>query len=129
MRQLRLLDKPKPATRKRGTGAPVIDKKQALIFQLKALKLPPWQTEYRFHATRLWRFDIAFPELKLAIEVEGGLYVQGRHSRGAGAEADMDKYGEAFALGWSVLRVSPRKVKSGAAVMWVERAIRDRGSA
>ncbi|MDV5862010.1 hypothetical protein QM298_14095 [Pseudomonas mendocina] len=72
--------------------------------------------EHRFHPVRRWRFDLAFPEIKLAVEVEGGLYVGGRHSRGQGYENDLEKYGEAQRLGWTVYRCSPRMVRSGAAI-------------
>jgi very-short-patch-repair endonuclease len=87
------------------------------------LKFPAVTTEYRFHPTRRWRFDVAFLKEKLAVEVEGGVYVQGRHSRGAGLEKDCEKYAEAAILGWTVLRVTPRHVKSGKAAEWIERCL------
>lgn len=86
-----------------------------LLLQCRAYNLSP-EREYRFHPTRRWRFDFAFPDLLLAVEVEGGLYVQGRHSRGAGMEADLEKYGEAQRLGWTIYRCSPRMVKNGSAI-------------
>lgn len=119
-----LLGAAKTTTAKPKAVVPRVDKKALLIGQLTALQFPSWQTEFRFHGEREWRFDVCWPERKLACEVEGGLYVQGRHSRGQGAENDMQKYGEAFALGWRVLRVSPRLIKSGAAVRWLEIALR-----
>jgi len=74
------------------------------------------EREYKFHPTRKWRFDFAFPEQKLGIEIEGGLYVSGRHSRGAGYESDMRKYNEAVKMGWRVLRYSTAMVLAGDAV-------------
>ena len=63
--------------------------------------------EFRFHPTRRWRFDYAFPELKIAVEVEGGVYIQGRHTRGSGFIKDMEKYNTAASMGWTILRVTP----------------------
>lgn len=63
--------------------------------------------ELQFHNTRKWRFDYAIPAAQVAIEVEGGAYTQGRHTRGRGFEADMEKYNTAEAMGWHVLRVTP----------------------
>lgn len=76
--------------------------------------------EYRFHPHKKWKFDFAWPEVKLAVEIEGGVYVQGRHSRGAGFEADCAKYAEALLLGWRVLRVTRKHLKNGQALRWIE---------
>jgi len=64
-------------------------------------------TEYRFHEKRKWRFDYAWPESMVALEVEGGVWTRGRHVRGAGFIRDMDKYNAAAVLGWRVVRVTP----------------------
>lgn len=89
--------------------------------QLKAWKLPPFETEFRFHSTRRWRFDYAWPDYKVACEVDGGGFVGGRHSRGIGMEKDCEKVNEAAILGWRVLRVTPRHVRDGSALSWLER--------
>lgn len=60
--------------------------------------------EYRFHPERRWRFDYADVEHKIAIELEGGVWVRGRHNRGAGYIKDTKKYNAATVLGWRVLR-------------------------
>lgn len=65
--------------------------------------------EFRFHPKRLWRFDYAFPELKIAIEVEGGVWTKGRHTRGSGFVKDMEKYNAAASMGWTILRVTPKQ--------------------
>ncbi len=98
----------------------------ALAFQIKAAKLPTPEREYRFHPTRRWRFDFAWPELryKLAVEVDGGLWVAGRHSRGAGQLADMEKNAAALLLGWRIVRVGAPHVKSGEALEWIEGLLR-----
>lgn len=73
---------------------------------------------------RRWRFDIAFPDIRVGVEVQGGVYVQGRHTRGAGVEADYEKFGAALQLGWVVVLCTPRQVKSGQALRWVEAAVK-----
>lgn len=70
--------------------------------------LPEPVAEFRFHNQRRWRFDYAFPAQKIAVEVEGGIWSGGRHTRGAGFLKDMEKYNAATALGWRVLRTTPK---------------------
>lgn len=89
---------------------------------LKALGLQP-EREYRF-CDRRWAFDYALVKHKLAIEVEGGIWIGGGHARPANVERDIDKYNEAMFLGWRVLRVRPRDMKpKGQAVELVLRAV------
>lgn len=64
--------------------------------------------EYVFHPTRKWRFDYAFLEEKVALEIEGGIYIGGRHSRGAGMQGDFEKYNEASLLGWRIIKCVPK---------------------
>ncbi len=63
--------------------------------------------EYRFHPTRKWRFDFAWPDYKVAVEVEGVLWQGGggRHQRVQGFLRDAEKYEAATLLGWTVYRV------------------------
>lgn len=69
--------------------------------------------EYRFHPSRKWRFDCAWREHMIALEIEGGIWSQGRHTRGAGFLGDMEKYNAAVLLGWRVLRTTPDKLADG----------------
>jgi hypothetical protein len=66
-------------------------------------RLEPEQ-EYRFHGTRRWRFDFAWPDAMVAVECEGGTWARGRHTRGKGFENDCYKYNAATAQGWRVFR-------------------------
>lgn len=68
------------------------------------------QAEYKFHDVRKWRFDYAIVSKKIAIEVEGGAFTNGRHTRGKGFINDMEKYNEATATGWAVLRFTPTQL-------------------
>jgi very-short-patch-repair endonuclease len=101
------------------------DAEERFLQQVRALGLRVPLPEYSFHPTRRWRFDFAWPFVKLAVEIEGGVYAQGRHTRGAGFEADCVKYAEAVLLGWRVLRFTTRQVESGMAIEYVEQILRE----
>jgi very-short-patch-repair endonuclease len=88
---------------------------EAFALHCKAHGLAPVR-EHRFHPSRKWRFDFAFPERMCAVEVEGGMWTNGRHNRGGGAIADMEKYNVAAALGWFVFRFDGGAVKRGEAI-------------
>lgn len=110
---------------------------ESLRLQMRALKLEPLQ-QFRFAAESTggtgkgcrqriklagmkdWRFDFAWPELLFSVEVEGGLFVNGRHSRGEGFEADLEKYRHALLLGWTVFRCGAKMIKSGVALTTIE---------
>ena len=62
--------------------------------------------EHQFHPVRKWRFDYAIVSLKIAIEVDGAVWVGGRHNRPAGYIADMEKLNTAASMGWLVLRIT-----------------------
>lgn len=98
-----------------------------MLLALRAAKLVDGMTrEHRFHPTRAWRFDFAWPAARLALEVEGGTRSGGRHTTGTGFEADAQKYNEAALLGWTVLRVTGAQVRSGAALQWCQQALQTR---
>jgi len=66
------------------------------------------EREYTFHPGRKWRFDYAIPSHKVAIEVEGYFWSEnGKHTSQEGYLNDMEKYNEAAALGWKLIRVIP----------------------
>ena len=76
----------------------------------QAMGGPPLEAEFRFHKTRRWRADFAHLESRTLIEIEGGIYVNGRHNRGAGFAADLEKYLEASLAGWRVVRLGPNEL-------------------
>ena len=64
--------------------------------------------EHKFHDTRKWRIDFAIIDLKIGIEIEGGVWSCGAHTRGKGFIEDMEKYNAAATLGWVLLRFTPQ---------------------
>lgn len=82
--------------------------------------------EYRFHPRRRWRFDYALPQYRLAIEIDGGVWLYGRHNRASGYLGDMEKMREAAAAGWLVLHFTPREQFTAKALDLIRRTIRTR---
>lgn len=69
--------------------------------------LPRPVAEHRFAPPRRWRFDWAWPDLRVAVEQEGGVWTGGRHVRGKGYVGDMEKYTRASLEGWTLIRRTP----------------------
>ena len=84
------------------------------------------EQEHKFAKSigRKWRFDFAWPDKMVALEVEGGTWTDGRHTRGSGFEKDCEKYNAAALLGWRVFRVTSGMIKSGAALKTIEEALK-----
>ncbi|MDQ8942059.1 DUF559 domain-containing protein [Acinetobacter soli] len=94
-----------------------------LARDLRALKIN-FEQEYKFHPERNWRADFLITGTKILIEVEGGIWSGGRHTRGKGFIADMEKYNAAAVMGFKVLRFDTQQVKSGLAIKQIENLVR-----
>lgn len=83
--------------------------------------------EYRFHKTRKWRLDFAWPDRKIGLEVQGGIWLgkSGGHTSGIGRARDMEKMNAATLLGWRILEVTSSHIKNGEALEWVRDIIGD----
>lgn len=93
-----------------------------LARDLRALKIG-FEQEYKFHPERNWRADFLITGTKILIEVEGGIWSGGRHTRGKGFIADMEKYNAAAVMGFKVLRFDTQQVKSGLAIKQIENLV------
>jgi len=100
------------------------DAAELLAFQLKAHKAPLFEREFRIDPVRRFRIDIFFPKERLAVEVDGGGWVQGRHSRGGGMDSDAEKSALIARLPARLLRVTPKWIKNGQAVQWILEALK-----
>ena len=89
------------------------EKSNAVLFVAlcKSFKIPTPHQEVKFMDKRKFRFDFAWIDEKLAVEIEGGVWIQGRHTRGSGYVKDMEKYNLAAEAGWRVLRFTPQQIK------------------
>ena len=72
---------------------------------------------------RRWRVDFYWPSHRLCVEVEGGVWTRGRHTRGAGFLADAAKYNTLALMGFTVLRVTGEHIRSGQAQLWIRQAL------
>lgn len=107
--------------------------------------LPKPEPEHKFAQQtlkRLWRFDFAFLDAKLAIEIEGGAFLcsdyfdkrtgkivrrsGGRHNTATGALNDMIKYNAAIELGWAVLRYPPQNLNTTQTIDQIKRIYEQR---
>ena len=109
------------------------------VYQLKAVGLPTPVTELEFSPPRRWRFDLAWPKEKIALEIEGGIFKRkgatrcrtcgqtpaGRHVSGQGFLSDMEKYNKATALGWRLFRVTPQMISNGEALNLIEKVFQE----
>ncbi len=105
------------------TRIPTVDEADTLAQLLRWQGIDGFVREYRFAPPRRWRFDLAFSDRLLAVEVDGGGYVSGRHSRGRGIEDDAEKQSHAAMAGWRVVRCTPGQVRDGLALEWIIRAL------
>lgn len=85
-------------------------KRESFYTALLLWKLPRPVAEHRFHETRDWRFDYAWVAQRVALEVDGGAFASGRHTRGAGFRRDLEKRNAAVVAGWRVLHVLPEQL-------------------
>lgn len=70
--------------------------------------------EHQFAPSRKFRMDY-FAEwngIRFAVELEGGIYIRGRHLRPGGFLRDMEKYNLAAQLGIFVFRVPSHNISS-----------------
>lgn len=99
----------------------------------------PFEREYRFAPPRRWRADflisnthvsldshgdpVHIEDDRILVEIDGGAFVGGRHSRGTGVESDAEKQSAAAILGYRVIRATPAQVDDGRALSWIRQAL------
>ena len=106
-------------------------------FQCMAMKLPPFEREFKFATEQGlgFRFDFAWPRYKAALEcdclvikrVRGDLIVSGRHVHPNGWRRDAEKYALAACLGWHVLRFEQTQITNGIAIDFMVRLLQSKG--
>lgn len=95
---------------------------EAFYAACRAWGLPEPMPEFQFHPARKWRVDWMFPG-QVGMEIQGGLFVQGRHTQGAALLKEYEKINELACMGYRVLFVTPKQVDSGEAFGLVKRAL------
>ena len=96
-----------------------------LAFQIRVAGLPVPRREFVFCPWRKYRADFAWPEEKLLVEAEGGIFAKGKgwHMSVGGYLDDMEKYNLAALMGFRVLRFSRKEIDSGNALSQIEQAL------
>jgi very-short-patch-repair endonuclease len=112
-KRLSMPAKPKNPVRRR-VGPSALE--EMFAKQIAHAGLAPVTREYQFMEGRRWRFDFAWPELRLAVEIEGGVWTNGGHTRGAGYVKNLEKYNAAAAQGWRLFRFHEGAVRNGEAI-------------
>ena len=83
-------------------------KPQIVLAYFQQMGIPTPELEARFHPQRKWRWDFSWPSEKLALEVQGGIWIAGGHNRGAKMCKEHEKRNAAAVLGWRILYVEPK---------------------
>lgn len=99
--------------------------KHAINTLCHVLGIPAPQAEVKVLPSRRWRFDFAWSEYKIALEIEGGVWVGGRHTRAKGFIDDLEKYNAAALAGWTVYRIVPDWIEGGELALLLEKMFDD----
>lgn len=96
----------------------------SLLQQIRMAGLPEPECQYRACPPRRYRWDMCYREIKLLVEVQGGIWVKGGHSTGAGITRDCEKNNLAVQNGWRVLYFTGDMVNSGEALRVIEKELK-----
>lgn len=97
---------------------------RAFLQELARLKLPEPRQEYQFATPRKWAADFCWPEHKVILEVQGGVFTGGRHVRGAALLKEWEKLNHGAIRGYRFLFCAPRDLTSLATLEFVTQALR-----
>ena len=119
----RIRSKPVARSNVKQKFRPKVSKGEALLENhLNALKIP-FTREFKFHPDRKWQADFRIDGMPILVEVEGGVFSNGRHTRGEGYTKDCEKYSAAAVNGWLVIRGTTAQIKAGLVIQWIEKLI------
>lgn len=81
------------------------------------------QVEFQALPDRRYRWDLAWPEQKLLVEIQGGIWAEGGHTTGVGVTRDCEKATLAALAGFRCLAVTSDHISSGQALKWIQEAL------
>jgi hypothetical protein len=87
-------------------------------------EIPAPHYELAFHPDRKWRFDMAWGQEKVALEVQGGIWGGGRHTRGAALLKEWEKLNTAAADGWRILYCQPDDLLTAQTANYIKNALK-----
>lgn len=82
--------------------------------------LPAYRRNYNFHG---FEFDVAWPQVRICVEIDGGTFHGGHHVRGKGYQRDCVKNNLAQSEGWVVLRCDREMLYTKSFIMAVKNMI------
>lgn len=94
-----------------------------VLAYFKEVGLPKPLVEYKFHPERKWQFDFAWKDLYVALEVQGGIFIKGRHNQGAAMLKEWEKLNVAACLGWKILYCQPEDLCLLSTAFMIKRAL------
>ncbi len=97
---------------------------QIFLRLLAARGLPEPVAEYRFHRTRRWRADFCWPEQKVILEIQGGIWTKGRHTRGKALLGEWQKLNTAAGMGYRFIFCQPTALNRIETLDYIENAIK-----
>lgn len=105
-----------------GPAAEVVVKIDPKVFRAwcQTHGLPRPVEEYVGIPGRRFRFDWAWPDRKVAVEVQGGIWIGGKHGRGSGIVRDHAKMNWSQVHGWRVLQAQPRDLMTATMADWLQ---------
>ena len=98
-----------------------------LATQLALAGLKGVKTQFKAIPGRQFKWDFAFPESRLLIEVQGGTFSRKKsgHKTGMGINRDCEKSNLAVIAGWRVLAFDTKHIHSGQALAWIQLALKE----
>jgi len=124
IRETRKLKIPKKKNDKKKKAVPNYT---VFAISMSQIGIPEPVREYIFHKKRQWRSDFVWPGYGLAVEIEGGSWINGGHNRGKGFNKDIEKYNSLTMYGFQLLRFTPQQVESGHALLLIEEWFKENG--
>jgi len=102
----------------------------SLLLLIRQNHLPEPVPQFKFCPDRKWVADFAYPEQKILIECEGGLWRKNQEGQWAGAHSypgailrDIEKYNQAALLGYRLFRFTDYQLKDGSAIEILKKAL------
>ena len=97
---------------------------EEMLRLINEASLPAPVQEYKAIEGRRFRWDFAWPDARILLEVQGGTWMaRGGHNSGSGVSRDCEKANLANLDGWNCLAVTRDHIKSGEAIQWVTTAL------
>lgn len=99
---------------------------ELFLYWCRAVKLPEPVRNHRFNRLRRFEIDFAWPQWKIGVEIQGGVWMNGRgaHSRPVNILRDMFKHNMLIDDGWRVWHYTPGQVRTGEAIQHLDQIIR-----